>query len=84
MSNFVILVCANINGMYHKYLTDLTHRRTFLEARNYIQSMFKLEREKKQQVFTGFLLILQLFMHSNLREFFTPINHTRIELAAIM
>lgn len=49
MSNFVILVCANISGMYHKYLTDLTHRRTFLEARNYIQSMFKLEREKKQQ-----------------------------------
>ncbi|XP_061197262.1 adenylate cyclase type 2-like [Saccostrea echinata] len=49
ISNFVILVCANINGMYHKYLTDLTHRRTFLEARNYIQSMFKLEREKKQQ-----------------------------------
>lgn len=55
MSNFVILVCANISGMYHKYLTDLTHRRTFLEARNYIQSMFKLEREKKQQVrFTYF------------------------------
>ncbi|CAG2246276.1 ADCY2 [Mytilus edulis] len=36
-------------GMYHKYLTDLTHRRTFLEARNSIQSMKKLEREKKQQ-----------------------------------
>ncbi|XP_063441088.1 adenylate cyclase type 2-like isoform X2 [Mytilus trossulus] len=49
MSNFIILLCANMIGMYHKYLTDLTHRRTFLEARNSIQSMKKLEREKKQQ-----------------------------------
>lgn len=49
MSNLVILICANLIGMYHKYLTDLTHRRTFLEARDSIQSMKKLEREKKQQ-----------------------------------
>ena len=50
VANFILLLCANLFGMYHKYLTDLTHRRTFLDVRNYIQSMMKLEKEKKQQV----------------------------------
>lgn len=36
MSNFVILVCVNISGMYYKYLIDFTYRRIFLEVRNYI------------------------------------------------
>ncbi|XP_033754490.1 adenylate cyclase type 2-like isoform X1 [Pecten maximus] len=47
--NLVILLCGNMVGLYHKYLTDITHRNTFLEARNSIQSMVKLEREKHQQ-----------------------------------
>ncbi|KAL3859779.1 hypothetical protein ACJMK2_009973 [Sinanodonta woodiana] len=47
--NFVILLCANVIGLYHKYLVDITHRHTFLEARNSIESMVKLEKEKKQQ-----------------------------------
>ncbi|KAK3584553.1 hypothetical protein CHS0354_030558 [Potamilus streckersoni] len=47
--NFVILLCANVIGLYHKYLADITHRHTFLEARNSIESMVKLEKEKKQQ-----------------------------------
>ncbi|KAK3086906.1 hypothetical protein FSP39_025260 [Pinctada imbricata] len=49
VGNFILLLCGNVFGMYHKYLTDLTHRRTFLDVRNYIQSMIKLEKEKKQQ-----------------------------------
>ncbi|KAL5022129.1 hypothetical protein ScPMuIL_001284, partial [Solemya velum] len=49
LSDFVILLCGNLIGLYHKYLSDITHRRTFLEARNYIESMVKLEKEKKQQ-----------------------------------
>ena len=40
-------------GLYHKYLTDITHRHTFLEARKSIESMVKLEKEKKEQVKTG-------------------------------
>ncbi|KAL4234423.1 cAMP biosynthetic process [Mactra antiquata] len=48
-SNFILLLSANLTGMYHKYLTDVTHRHTFLEARKSIESMVKLEKEKKEQ-----------------------------------
>ncbi|XP_053401460.1 adenylate cyclase type 2-like isoform X2 [Mercenaria mercenaria] len=49
LSNFVLLTGANLIGIYHKYLTDITHRHTFLEARKSIESMVKLEKEKKEQ-----------------------------------
>ena len=49
-SNAVLLFCANVIGLYHKYLTDITHRHTFLEARKSIKSMVELEQEKKEQV----------------------------------
>ncbi|ESO96914.1 hypothetical protein LOTGIDRAFT_115371, partial [Lottia gigantea] len=48
-SNFVIYFCANVIGLYHKFLSDSAHRRAFLDARNSIESVIKLEREKKQQ-----------------------------------
>ena len=48
--NAVLLSGANMFGVYHKYLTDITHRHTFLEARKSIESMVKLEKEKKEQV----------------------------------
>jgi len=48
--NVVLLLVANLIGMYHKYLTDVTHRHTFLEARKSIKSMVELEQEKKEQV----------------------------------
>ncbi|XP_060564084.1 adenylate cyclase type 2-like isoform X2 [Ruditapes philippinarum] len=48
-SNLVLLLGANLIGIYHKYLTDITHRHTFLEARKSIESMVKLEKEKKEQ-----------------------------------
>ena len=37
-------------GLTHKYFSEMTHRRTFLGARNSVESMVKLEKEKKQQV----------------------------------
>ncbi|XP_048254952.1 adenylate cyclase type 2-like isoform X2 [Haliotis rufescens] len=49
VSNAVMLLCANIVGLYHKSLSDLAHRRAFLDARNSVEASIKLEREKKQQ-----------------------------------
>ncbi|XP_055955561.1 adenylate cyclase type 2 [Patella vulgata] len=48
-ANSIIYICANLIGLYHKYLSDSAHRRAFLDARNSIESVIKLEREKKQQ-----------------------------------
>ena len=50
VSNFVILLSANMMGIGHKYLTDLHHRHTFLEARSMIQVKKKLEWENNQRV----------------------------------
>ena len=50
VSNIVLLAGANMVGFYHKYMTDITHRHTFLEARKSIESVVKLEKEKKEQV----------------------------------
>ncbi|WAR11788.1 ADCY2-like protein [Mya arenaria] len=47
--NGLLLGCANMLGFYHKYLTDISHRHTFLEARKSIKSMVELEQEKKEQ-----------------------------------
>ncbi|XP_052060891.1 adenylate cyclase type 2-like isoform X2 [Mytilus californianus] len=49
VSNFVILLSANMMGIGHKYLTDLHHRHTFLEARSMIQVKKKLEWENNQR-----------------------------------
>nr|KAG5708011.1 hypothetical protein BaRGS_025149 [Batillaria attramentaria] len=49
VSNTLILVCGNIVGLSHKFLSDVAHRRMFLDARNSIESMSKLEKEKQQQ-----------------------------------
>ncbi|XP_046557098.1 LOW QUALITY PROTEIN: adenylate cyclase type 2-like [Haliotis rubra] len=49
VANAVMLLCANLVGLYHKSLSDLAHRRAFLDARNSVESSIKLEREKKQQ-----------------------------------
>lgn len=48
--SFIILMCANVLGLYHKYVTDVAHRKTFLDARNFMESKLRLEREKQQQV----------------------------------
>ncbi|RUS80848.1 hypothetical protein EGW08_011367, partial [Elysia chlorotica] len=46
---FLVLACANLVGLGHKFLSDVVHRRAFLEARNSVESMLKLEKEKQQQ-----------------------------------
>ncbi|KAH9515762.1 Adenylate cyclase type 2 [Bulinus truncatus] len=43
------LVCANVLGLSHRFLSEIVHRRAFLEARNSVDSMLKLEKEKQQQ-----------------------------------
>ncbi|XP_012937063.1 adenylate cyclase isoform X1 [Aplysia californica] len=47
--NFLVLSSANIIGLTHKFLSDVAHRRAFLDARNSVDSMIKLEKEKQQQ-----------------------------------
>ncbi|GFS25532.1 adenylate cyclase [Elysia marginata] len=49
MCTFLVLACANLVGLAHKFLSDVVHRRAFLEARNSVESMLKLEKEKQQQ-----------------------------------
>ncbi|XP_013380296.1 adenylate cyclase type 2-like [Lingula anatina] len=49
LANSVIFLCANMVGMYHKYLTEIAHRRTFLDTRNCIEARIKLEHEREQQ-----------------------------------
>ncbi|GFO02692.1 adenylate cyclase [Plakobranchus ocellatus] len=46
---FLVLTCANLVGLGHKFLSDIVHRRAFLDARNSVESMIKLEKEKQQQ-----------------------------------
>ncbi|XP_070200444.1 adenylate cyclase type 2-like [Littorina saxatilis] len=49
VSNAVVLLCGNVIGLSHKFLSDVAHRRMFLDARNSIECMIKLEKEKQQQ-----------------------------------
>ncbi|CAG5124789.1 unnamed protein product, partial [Candidula unifasciata] len=46
---FLVLGCASVVGLGHKFLSDIAHRTAFLEARNSVDSMLKLEKEKQQQ-----------------------------------
>ncbi|XP_014671437.1 PREDICTED: adenylate cyclase type 2-like isoform X2 [Priapulus caudatus] len=49
VANGVIFLCMNLAGLYHKWMTDIAHRHTFLDTRNCIESRMKLEYEKEQQ-----------------------------------
>ncbi|CAG5121133.1 unnamed protein product, partial [Candidula unifasciata] len=49
VSTFCILSAANVMGLSHKCLSDMAHQRAFLEVRNSVDSMIKLEKEKQQQ-----------------------------------
>lgn len=60
VSNFVILLSANMMGIGHKYLTDLHHRHTFLEARSMIQVKKKLEWENNQRVSNIYTTVSQV------------------------
>ncbi|KAF5299844.1 hypothetical protein FQA39_LY11381 [Lamprigera yunnana] len=45
----VLLLSASGTGLYYRYITENTHRRTFEGTRNCIESRIKLEVEKEQQ-----------------------------------
>ncbi|CAH1779963.1 unnamed protein product [Owenia fusiformis] len=47
--NGLIFVCANLVGLYHKYLTDLAHRQTFLDTRDFIEANIKFSRRREKQ-----------------------------------
>ncbi|KAK4877004.1 hypothetical protein RN001_009510 [Aquatica leii] len=45
----ILLLTASGTGLYYRYITESTHRRTFEGTRNCIESRVKLEVEKEQQ-----------------------------------
>ena len=45
-----MLVCANLVGIYFRFLTEASHKQTFQDTRNCIESRVKLEHERQQQV----------------------------------
>ncbi|XP_070575813.1 adenylate cyclase type 2-like isoform X2 [Ptychodera flava] len=47
--NVMVFLCVNLAGLYHKYMTDIAHRRTFLDTRASIESRIKLEHQQAQQ-----------------------------------
>ncbi|CAH1779521.1 unnamed protein product [Owenia fusiformis] len=49
IANGVVYICMNLVGAYHKYLTDIAHRGTFMDSRKCIESRIKLEHERQQQ-----------------------------------
>ncbi|XP_013387050.1 adenylate cyclase type 2 [Lingula anatina] len=46
LANFMIYLGANLTGLYHKHLTDLAHRHTFLDARSVLQTNSCLQKER--------------------------------------
>ena len=49
-SNLLIYTCSNITGLYHKHLTDIAHRHTFLDTRKFLESDIKYRRQRESQV----------------------------------
>ena len=45
-----MLLCANLVGIYFRYLIEASHKQTFQDTRNCIESRVKLEHERQQQV----------------------------------
>ena len=53
-----MLLCANLVGIYFRYLTQASHKQTFQDTRNCIESRVKLEHERQQQVSSSRLHLL--------------------------
>ena len=49
-SNAVIYACSNAAGLYHKHLTDVAHRHTFLDSRKFLEASIKHRRQRESQV----------------------------------
>ncbi len=50
VANVVIYISANLTGLYHKHLTDLAHRHTFLDTRKFIELDIFTRRQHERQV----------------------------------
>lgn len=50
VSNFVILLCANLAGVCTHYPREVAQRKAFLETRQCIEARLKIQRENQQQV----------------------------------
>ena len=50
IANIVIYISANLTGLYHKHLTDLAHRHTFLDTRRFIELDIFTRRQHDRQV----------------------------------
>ncbi|XP_077982384.1 adenylate cyclase type 2-like [Glandiceps talaboti] len=48
-ANVVVFVCVHLAGFYHKYMTEIAHRKTFLDTRSCIESRIKLDHQQIQQ-----------------------------------
>ncbi|XP_062505112.1 adenylate cyclase type 5-like [Corticium candelabrum] len=48
-SNFILLLCANVVGFYHRYSADLIHRRTFKEIKQCIEARIRLEEKQTEK-----------------------------------
>lgn len=49
VSNFVILLCANLAGVCTHYPREVAQRKAFLETRQCIEARLKIQRENQQQ-----------------------------------
>ncbi|KAK6630982.1 Adenylate cyclase type 2 [Polyplax serrata] len=45
----IFLFCASVTGLYSKYMTESSHKETFIGTKACIESRVKLECEKEQQ-----------------------------------
>lgn len=48
-SELIFLLCASATGVYSRYMTEASHKRTFVGTKTCIESRVKLECEKEQQ-----------------------------------
>ncbi|XP_063678873.1 adenylate cyclase type 5-like isoform X3 [Bolinopsis microptera] len=49
LANILVYICSNLCGLYHHHLSEIAHRRTFLETRGFIKNQLELSQQKDQQ-----------------------------------
>eukprot|EP00116_Pleurobrachia_bachei_P005529 sb/3465791/ len=57
IANILVYICSNLCGLYHHHLSEIAHRRTFLETRGYVKNQLELSQQKDQQVSEGCSLV---------------------------
>ena len=49
LANGLLLLCANVVGLYYQYMTSMARQRTFERTQECVESRVKLECEKEHQ-----------------------------------